>query len=97
MGELIDLRMVEVQKREGAMGLQSTIGGVLVGGSLILLGIFAFSKISNMIDTGNFTTEEQAAYDATKDNILDSFELGATYIVFTVILGLIGLFMVLTR
>lgn len=89
------LSMVHLQKREGQMAGIAIVLGLLVFGTLLLTGIFAYSKIAAAIPTSGFTSAENTTLDNVKTNMLSGFDLSSigliTLAIGAVIVGLVGL------
>lgn len=90
-----DLRLVELQEREAMeFGIREAVGTLVGGGVLMMVGLFAYSKIGKTIDQSGFTTAENTTLANIKSNIVSGFDLASVafiVIAASVIIGIIYL------
>jgi len=77
-----DLRLIKVEEREGYAFIVAGILAMVVGGAMLLAGIFAQSKVAAAIPTTSFSAAENTTYAETKQNILDALSIGGVVIIF---------------
>lgn len=85
-----DVRMVQLQEREGYSGIVAGILTMVVGGAMLLAGIFASSKVAAAVPRSDFTAAENTTFDDIKGNIFDALEVGGVVVIFVGIALLIG-------
>ncbi len=90
-----DLREVVLRKREGFQAGVAVVLGLLIFGTLLLTGIYAYSKIASAVPTTSFSAAENTTFDNVKANMLSGFDLSSigliTLAIGAVIVGLVAL------
>ena len=76
-----DLRTIEVLPKEGYATLVAGVLTMVVGGAMLLAGVFASAKIGAAIPTTDMTTAENETFQEIKGNIFDALEVGGVAII----------------
>jgi len=88
---MTDLRLVELQERQTmAFGVRETVGTLVAGGVLFMVGFYAYTKVKGSIDTGNFTAAENTTYDNITGNVTSGFDLGSVVFIVLAAASIIG-------
>jgi len=86
-----DLRLVEFEKREGQFG--GILGGfvlMVVGGALLLAGVYASSTVGAAIPRADFSAAQNATYEEIMGNIFDGLAIGGVVVIIIGIVLLIS-------
>lgn len=85
------LKLVELQEREGqAVGIIGSILLMVVGGAMLLVGVFATSKIGSTIPTTDLSAAENTTYNEIRQNIFDALSIGGVVIIIVGVVALIA-------
>jgi len=91
----MEFRQLEIKKRDPAsMGINGLVSTLVVGGVLMMVGIYAYTKVGSSIDSSSFTTAENTTFEGIKTNVLSGFDLGS--VAFIVIAAAIIISILLT-
>jgi len=86
-----DLRLAEVQARDSmAFGIKETIGTLVGGGILMMLGLYAYSKVGSKIDQNEFTAAENTTMTNIKTNITSGFDIASVVFIVIAVVAIIG-------
>jgi len=86
-----DLRLVELQERKPqAFGIREIVGTLVAGGILMMVGIFAYSKVRGSISQAQFTAEENTAFANVRTNVTSGFDIGSIVFIMVAVAGIIG-------
>jgi len=89
----MELRLVQIEKRDPAsFGVRELVGTLVTGGVLMMVGLFAYTKVKGSISTGSFTASENTTYDNITSNIIGGFDLGSVVFIVlaaSIIIGVI--------
>lgn len=86
-----DIRLVQLEARDGmAFGVKETVGTLVAGGILMMVGIFAYSKVAASINTSGFTAQELVAYNNVRTNVTSGFDLGSVVFIVIAASAIIG-------
>ena len=78
-----DLRLIQgMEKREGYAGIVGGILTIVVGGAMLLAGVFASAAVGGAIPRNDFTATQNTTYDAINGNIFDALEVGGVVVIF---------------
>jgi len=86
-----DLRLVQLQERQTmSFGVKETVGTLVAGGILFMVGFYAYTKVGSSIDTSALTTAENTTYNNIRSNITSGFDLGSVVFIVIAAAAIIG-------
>lgn len=77
-----DLRVHKVEPKSGYALLVSGILAMVVGGAMLLAGVYASAQVSSTIPRDDFTTAQNTTYEGIRDNVFDALEVGGVVVIF---------------
>lgn len=80
-----------------AFGIKETVGTLVGGGILMMLGLYAYSKSAQAIPTEQFTTAENNTLANVKANILSGYDVSSILFVILGIASFLGVLFVVFR
>lgn len=93
-----DLRLVEFQERDCmAFGIKELVGTLVAGSILMMVGLYAYSKVSGSIDQTGFTAAENTTMTNIKTNVTSGFDLGSIIFIVLAAGGIIGVLWIVFR
>ena len=86
-----DLRLMEIQKKDGlTIGIKEIIGTIVTGSILVYVGMYTNSKVSSSIDRTGFSTAENTTFDNVKTNVNSGFDLSSVLFIVLAAAGIVG-------
>jgi len=93
-----DLRLVELQKREGfQMDPRGGVLTVVVVGILLSIALYVNNKVQGSIDTSGFSAAENTTFASIKANILDALDIQSVGLIILGVSVLVGFLYLMLR
>jgi len=91
MNTMQDLRIVELQERQGmAFGVQQIVSTLVAGSILVMIGLYTYSKVSGSIDQSGFTASENTTLTNVRTNVTSGFDLSSILFIVVAAVGIVG-------
>lgn len=92
------MELVQIKERDPqTFGVRELVGTLVTGGVLMMVGLFAYTKVKSSISQGDFTAAENTTYEGITDNILGGFDLGSVVFIVLAASIIIGVILIAFR
>lgn len=92
------MELVQIRERDPqTFGVRELVGTLVTGGVLMMVGLFAYTKVKSSIDVDGLTPAENTTFNAITDNILGGFDLGSVVFIVLAASIIIGVILIAFR
>ena len=87
-----DLRLVQLREKQTlAFGIKEVVGTLVAGSVLMMVGLYAYSKVSASIDQSGFTAAENTTIGNIRTNVTSGFDLASIIFIVLAAGAIIGI------